>query len=132
MSYSKRAILVRRLLNGTKHGTILWEVTPEDEVFQTSIPNYSIRITYVRRLSDGSGAPVTDYIIQIYNQDARLIEEFSDVELSGETDDDTLAYGQMEEIYNYARRGALGLDKALDDILEALGPDLDNPGRLPF
>jgi hypothetical protein len=132
METSKRRQLVKRLLDSTHSGQTTWEVTGDDNAFLTSFPNYSIRIIFLHP----GNQPDPDYYLQIINQDSQLIEEFSDTELGSDMNNIRESFRMMRDMYNTARRNALGVDKAIDDILEALGPDPnpdpESPGRLPF
>jgi hypothetical protein len=64
-----------------------------------------------------------DYFIEIVNEDGRTIDRFSDVTLE-KTDpspqDHPGHFITMKDLFDVARRKALGVDQALDEILRNL------------
>jgi len=108
MSNTKIVRLIQGIVKQTEAGKINWEVTESEEVFQASFPNYSIRLSYTA--SDMG----TDYWLTIMNDEGSVIESVSDVQIKSELDG---SYRIMESLYSNARRVALGVDKALDDLL---------------
>jgi hypothetical protein len=98
--------LASLLFEKTKTGEIAWEKTSFDETFQTSFPKYSVRIQKVK------GAPT----LFLFNEDGDLIEELSYVEAF-------LSLGsenRLNELFELARRKAMGVDQALDELLREL------------
>ncbi|MCF5044146.1 hypothetical protein GIW79_27235 [Pseudomonas sp. PA-7-1E] len=108
MSNSKIVRLIQGIVRQTNAGKIDWEVTETEDVFQASFPNYSIRLSY-----DESNLG-TDYWLTIMNGEGVVIESVSDVQIKTELEG---SYKIMEGLYSDARRVALGVDKALDDLL---------------
>lgn len=98
--------LVDRLLKKTQAGELRWSETSSPESFQTSFPDYSIEVEKNKDL----------VLLRIYNSDGRIIE--SVVEKVSSFRDDAEA---LSELHDAARRQALGVEKALDDILASLG-----------
>lgn len=119
MSYTKMVNLVTKLANKTAIGRIQWEPTNAKDTFQIAFPDYTVMISQV--FNDDTQE--IDYFISIYNFTGSLIESVSDVELK---DDFENAYKTMEELYESARRIAMGVDSALDSLLQSL--DADDPG----
>lgn len=134
MSYDKMARLVQRLSRVTAERSDLWEPTTENGVFQASFPNYAVRID--SRPGDNYQNE-DDVYLSIYDDDGALIEEVADSDLGPLLPD---AYRVMVSLYESARRQAMGVDQALDEILSELGPDpdpspgaqLDEDDELPF
>jgi len=126
MSYEKMAALVTRLANVTEQRTDLWERTSEDGVFQASFPTYAVRID--QRPGD-SYQNESDIFVRIFDDDGTLIEEVSDSDLSRVMNG---AYVVLVRLYEAARRQAMGVEAALDSILEALGGEgeVDPPGAV--
>jgi len=91
----------------TKNGEIKWEATADESTFQASLSNYSILI---KRAAGTLGGTT----LQICNEQGQVIEEF--------TQFDFIAGGfpQMAELFELARRMAMGVEKALDDLIGAL------------
>jgi hypothetical protein len=90
----------------TKAGEIKWERTLQRNMFQTSFPNYSILI---QEISDGSIA------FKVCNEKGEVIEELTELQAG------TLGFMHMRELYVAARRGAMDVDQALDELLRTLG-----------
>lgn len=104
---SKPARFVTLLYEKTLNGELNWEPTETEDVYQCAFPNYSVRISE-------RGA---DYVVTIYNEQGTVIEEMTDVTLKDEIDN---SFEKMRQIYDTARRVAMGVDKALDDLLSYL------------
>jgi len=118
MSYPKMANLVLSLLRQTNNGKLGWDQTEKVDVFQASFPRYSVRI-YTEQKSPFQ----MDYIIQIINDMGEIIEEVADTELNSVMDD---AYRDMKDLFESARRNAMGVEQALDDLLDFLHPPFDD------
>jgi hypothetical protein len=111
--------LVQRLLKKTDANSVSWETTPNKNTFQTAFPRFTVRIS---EKCPEVGDP--DYYIAIYDERGRVIEQASDVDLrrslfphqEGTGD----VFKTMRELYGKARRIALGVDTALDDLLGSL------------
>jgi len=115
MSYPRMATLVSKLSLKTQAGEVRWEETGEERTYQASFPGYAVHV-----FPRGE-----DYILQIFNDDGNLIEEVSDRDLTSYMGN---AYIQMKELYELARRNAMGVEQALDKILSCLdGEDDDIP-----
>lgn len=108
---------VRTLKARTEEGKINWQPTVEEAVYQAAFPNYLVKIWMRQSVHDHQGE---DICIAILNKDGTVIEEFDDITLGGTGFD--RPFPLMELLYRLARRRAMGLDKALDEILTALSP----------
>jgi hypothetical protein len=108
--------LVERLVHKTDAHELDWKEkeTAEPDSFQVSFANYSIILSelYPR------GGDTPDYIVSILNSEGTLIEPFSDVFMLNATGGDY--YSILSGLYRDARRKALGVDNALDEILNEL------------
>jgi hypothetical protein len=138
MNRSRIMTLIQALSQQTKDGLISWEATTVEDTFQISFANYSVRIS-----SRPTQAPDTfgmDYVLQIFNADGTTIAEVDDVELNPYW---TPAYRVMKDLHDAARRQALGIDRALDELLNTLRlnaplPPIEeaeedvDPDELPF
>ena len=126
MTYEKMSTLVQRLYKKTKKGEIDWEEITEPGIFMAALPGYAVFIS--RRSSSGSDSTFdqvgNDYVISINNLDGRVIEEVTDVDLRLVWEH---SYRDMGNLYEAARRKAMGVEEALDDILsELLSDELDD------
>ncbi|WP_116817757.1 hypothetical protein [Pseudomonas syringae] len=123
MADEKLIKLVTELNKQTSAGKVAWESTDLVGVFQVSYPNYSIRISS-RERND-----VEDVFITIINSVGDVVESFSDVTLSS---DFSSAYRLMSNTYFEARRIAMGVNAALDEILAELGLNSEEDEDIPF
>lgn len=114
MSYPKIARLIETLLSQTEAGTLQWAQTEKSEVFQASFPRYSIRI-----YPENSSNLQPDYFLQILNEVGEIVEVVSDPDLRDVMD---MAFTKMQNLYEGARRSAMGVESALDEILDFLDP----------
>lgn len=118
MAANKIARLVTSLVNRTERGELSWEPTSEDGVFMAAFPDYSLTIDALAR--DFGNDPI--YRISIYNKTGALIDTMS-------TEDDLgipNQYPVLKNLYDTARRTAMGIEQALDSIIDALDDDDDN------
>lgn len=110
MSNEKLIGLVKRLNLSTAEGTINWGVTEKSGVFQSSLAGYAVRLD-ARKSRSLSGE--IEYFITILDPFGDVVEEMGDEETEGQ-------FLVMKNLYESARRTALGVDKAIDDILRDL------------
>ncbi len=121
MSYPKIAQLVELLSKNTIDSRINWEETDQTGVFQTSFPDYTVRIFPRQNYTQD-----IDYIVQVINSNGELVEEVSDEDLTNHTDD---AYKLMKGMHEIARRQVMGVESALNSILNELDDGTDD---IPF
>jgi hypothetical protein len=112
MAADKYQHLVERLVAKTDRGEVDWKEAAGSDTFQVSFANYSLTLS-VSQNREGS----TLYVISILNSEGRTVDSFSDEDLD---DGGGRYYPIMGELYHKARRQALGVDKALDEILGQL------------
>lgn len=119
MAYGKHMHLVTTLAKLTKLGRIDWESTIDYGTFQVSFKNYTVRI-----FSKAGMNAENDVIVQLLNEEGLVAESFTDIDLNNDSDntqdDRAYWYNTMVELYTYARRRALGVDKILDEIISSL------------
>ncbi len=108
--------LVALLIKRTRAGTAGWEPTSRNAVFSLSLPDYGVWISMVDS-EQGSH----DVLFQIVNSSGAVIDSFRDVDVAANLSDKRASYEEMERLYQDARRQALGVDKALDSLIEELG-----------
>lgn len=108
--------LITRLHANTAQGKIQWERTSAQEVYQASFPNYAVRVS--RKQGDPDVGP--DYFVSVRDEQGSVIESVGDVEVD-QAVPNSRAYQLMSELHAMARRRALGVDKALDSLLNELG-----------
>jgi len=130
MSYKKLAKLTSNLQRRTLSGKIDWQETAWRDMFQASLANYSVRVSLV----ESQSAEGQDVKISIVNEEGVEVESFRDVDLKqqwfSEVGTAGHPYEVMLNIYQTARRAALGSEKAVSDILEEL--DKLDEDEIPF
>lgn len=121
MADRKLLTLVDRLHRKTLAGQVPWTETTSQNEYAANFSGLSLSI---KTLFDPDWPDKPDYVVKILNTEGRLVEEFSNVELSTlVTDAEPHPYKLLEEIYRGARRIAMGVDNALDLLLNELGGD---------
>src|SRR6266571_4859660 len=104
------------LLKGIEQkGTSLgWESTSVNDRYQATLSNYIIS---VQRTYQG---PEPDFSISILDKDGNELETLSDAEINVMIKSLQIpnlnAFNLMHNIFTDAKRKALGVDKAIDDI----------------
>jgi hypothetical protein len=113
MAEDKIVRLVRLLLEKTKAGEIRWEETIDPNTFQCSLINYSVLISQ-RSVSGMPGLTEPMRSLRICNEEGKTIEEVTDAVPS------LLGGVELKELFEVVRRDAMGLEKALDEMLHLL------------
>lgn len=124
MAASKPIRLLLQLLQKSHEGKVKWEKTVEDGEFQAAFPGFSVRLS--TRPSHDTPDDI-DYLLSIFNEQGELIEVMSDSDLLHQGQSSPPAYKLMAELYGIARRTAMGVEQALDAILEQLEEREDMP-----
>lgn len=116
---AKAATIIDRLYDRTSVGKINWMESPDKNSFYTNIGDHTIQIM---QDYDPEG-DYTYYKVELRRDDGALIDEIHAGFIYDiiPKSDPSLKFGQiLENIYESARRYALGVDKAYDDILSHL------------
>jgi hypothetical protein len=114
MVNSKNVILVERLHERTLGNKLLWEKTADAGVFQVVFGVHSIQVSK-REVQDNWGTlRGYSFSLEIYDEEGTLLEEIraGDIEES--------ASQKLKELYELARRQALGVDEILDSLISEL------------
>jgi len=121
MADEKVLRLLRRLHERTSSGQLQWTKTVVDGVYQASFPEYAVKV----RPGEGGFDGPREFVMEIYDDDGVLIERVLDSDFG---EHEGVAYKLLSGIYTIARRQAMGLDRAIDKILDELGPvgDVDD------
>jgi hypothetical protein len=107
----KHAAIVRLLDQRTRDGTLQWEATAKDGVFQTSFPRQTLRMGF---------DPYQDshYLVQILDDRGRVVDEIR--EERGTVLGHPLHSETFARLYSAARQQAMRVDETLDEVLERL------------
>ena len=111
MAYEKLISLANRLYQESAAGRVNWGSSSDENTFQVSFPKYSI---VVARIPDEEHDGAEYIVLRILNQDGQIIEELNQGEAYREN------FPNMEELFALARRTAMGVEQALDDLLRNL------------
>lgn len=121
MSYVKIADLVKTLARKTSEDKVFWVQTERPNVFQTSFPSYSVRIfDKLVMTNEDENQQRLDMIVQIINENGDVVEEVSDEDLKGIFPG---PFTVMRNMFDIARRQAMGVEKAIEEIMQALAAD---------
>jgi len=113
MATKKELLFINKLLEKTKDGSISWKRTEKADVFQVSFPEYSIRLLWRRPYEE------IEYGIMIFNSEGNIISELWDEDFT-ELCSNPSSYKLFEELYELARNEAMGVDSALNYLLNEL------------
>lgn len=116
MADRKLLKLILALSDKTERKLISWVETNEPGKFSASFSNYSV-------LLYRSDSENNDVVFVIQNKDGHIVEEVTDTSFSTNDLSDG-PYIFFSNFYSSVRRNAMGIDTALDSILEELStPD---------
>jgi hypothetical protein len=105
--------LIERVRDKTAHGELRWEKTPHEDCFKVAFPDSAILISW------SESASVFEFAV--CNAEGAVAEEIGNEDRGHPQF--ALFQDWLQEIFQQARRTALGADKVIDDILAALGDD---------
>lgn len=125
MQQNKLITFIHRLYSKSIKGELDWEQNDIEDVFQLAFANYTVNIS----TRQAYNSPDIDIIIAIYNEDGNIVERVLDTDLTNSINH---PYKVFNEIYNNARRKAMGVDSALDEILDILEEDENAIPLLPL
>ena len=122
------ATLVGLLDEKTRDSLVFWEETTEEGTYTADFGAYSLRV--YKRLNPVDDKAQEDVCIGICDRSGKLLDEFTDLEIEASLGD---AYERMTRIYQMARRRALGVDHAVENIIAQLKDtiDFEQRKRLP-
>jgi hypothetical protein len=113
MSMDKQLTLVQRLLSKTKDGHLDWRESA-GRAFQVSFKDNSIVL-------ERAGNNYADVLVSLVNGNGDVVETFNDDSIRAEFGSENA--GLLFELYEMARRTALGSEKVLNAILKELDDD---------
>ena len=118
MPDNKLIKMIGLLQRRTDEKKISWEQAVDEDVYQTAFPNYTVQLGYKESSTQFGDI---DYFIRILDEDNKIVEEATDVDLHNELVNEGMnTYKVMENLYKSARRQAMGVDKAINSILSEL------------
>lgn len=115
--YEKEIELLKRLYARTEQGAVNWYKTDQEEVYLAQFPEYDIQI--LQRWLD-ENEDTYDTYLSILDKNGVLLESFSDTMISQSESIGSDAFLFMRDLFSMARRIALGVEQALDNLIEYL------------
>lgn len=103
--------LIEKLYLKTQRGDIIWEETTTAEEFQAAFSKNTVQLYQ----SENGG-----YCIRILNESGHILESASSYDLMAKAPDHNGVHLEMERLFTMARRQALGVDSALDNLLDEI------------
>jgi hypothetical protein len=122
--------LVKTIYAGTEQGKIKWEQSADDDTFLVPFSGYSLRMTREIFYSvPEEDSEQIDYRLEIFDDTSTLLEVIrsSDIKTWRRRKS---SYIILSELWSMARRHALGVNEAIDTILDALSKlsiELEDP-----
>ena len=112
----KAKALVERVIAKTKDRALRWERTAEDAMFMTVLGSYTLTFFKTKRAGDDV------YSLALHDGEGNIIDSFDDetFEHPSAASKQNSMYRRLEQAYGLARRQAMGVDQALDDVLKQL------------
>ena len=114
MATKKQIRLAEKLISDTERGYLDWQEGPRPETYQLSLKNSAMVISRVHN----DYTEQSDIIIEILNGEGLIVDSFSDVELTQYAEESW--YPKLNNLYESARRTALGSERLIDEILVEL------------
>lgn len=113
--------LIDRLRKMSDEDKVPWAETSDEHVFQAAFKGYAVRISQEAAGYD-YGEPVYRYIIGFYDTFGKLLDSATEADFpeTYEFEGGKLARVALRDLYDVARRKALKVDQALDDLLRSL------------
>nr|VFK19032.1 MAG: hypothetical protein BECKLFY1418C_GA0070996_105221 [Candidatus Kentron sp. LFY] len=113
MRYPKMDRMIQQLYERTVEGDIPWKETEQEDVYQVAFPNASIRVRKRQEQDDPWGQTERTWL-GLYSAERKLMDE---VLIS-----DPFSY----DLYDHARRTAMGAEDTIEDTINEILGSLDN------
>lgn len=123
MLSNKIITLVRRLFQMTQENKLQWVETAREGVYQLGIDDYIVRVA--EEHGDDEKSP-PNYVLRVCNAKGVVLEQVTDDDISERVHD---AGEFMRDLYQRARRIAMGVETALDRIIQRLEEESSQESR---
>ena len=116
MAENKSERFIRRMCEKTEAGEVAWERTAVSDKFQTSVTGFLILF------GSDKGAFGRVFEMRILNTDGDIVDTNNDemFDPPGTAEQADSIFRLMKKSFGIARRQAMGIDQALEDILKEL------------
>ncbi|MGA2878055.1 MAG: hypothetical protein ABSG13_03815 [Bryobacteraceae bacterium] len=113
--------LIDRLRKMSDEDRVPWTETSDEQAFQATFKGYAVTIAQEVE-GYNYGEPSYQYAIRFYDGLGKLLDTAtaSDFPPGYEFEGEKKAWNALKELYDIARRKALKVDQALDDLLRSL------------
>jgi|SRR5215813_1752748 len=121
--------LFERLFQQTREGKLNWKDTVDKGTYVVSFKDYAVEILR----ADSQEGPDSAVVLGLRNAEGEIVERVDDFEVAQLFPNDASRrsfFQKSEQLYELARRNALGADKALNSILNELRTG--NKDDIPF
>lgn len=110
--------IILRLIASTKSGKLKWSESPVSGRYDVAFANYTLSISSEAGRIRGN----TDIVIRIHGPEGDILDQITDEEFSSNEFyfGDKTPFAALNDLYHDARRNAVGIDQALDSILDEL------------
>jgi hypothetical protein len=109
---NKEKLLVELLHRKTVLDRLDWREAAIDHVFEVILADKTVRIS-------ADQPQVNNYLIELINSDGKVVDAFSDVDLSCEV----AWFHRMEDLYRVVRRRVMGSEQVINEVLLELDGD---------
>lgn len=113
--------LINRLGELSGENKVPWTETSDERVFQAALKGYAVTVAQ-EDAGDNYGEPVYRYTIGFYDSFGKLLDAATewDFPKGYEFKGNKTPQEALQDLYDIARRKALKVDQALDDLLKSL------------
>ena len=109
--------LIERLLQLSAKNKIDWEPTANENEFQAVVKQYLVT---VGRNHNRDGWDAWDYSIHVADGNGTQLDEAVANAAHSTAEVPSVSYGALENLFDQARRRALNVEEALNDLLSSL------------
>ena len=113
--------LIDRLTTMSAENKVPWTETSDEKTFQATLNLYTVTVA-CEYAGQNWGEDVYIHVIRIHDAVGKLLDSATERDFSGmHLRRGVLAEEALRDLYDNARRKALKVDEALDDLLGSLG-----------
>jgi hypothetical protein len=116
----KLRFLILALKDQSVEGAVEWAEGPQEETYIASFPSWSVTVSRQKEKARWREETVEYTQFKVFNAEGKVLDEVDD-RLRDRTSAESVELANaIKEIYDQARRKALRVDKAIDDIMSLL------------
>ncbi|HEX5227673.1 MAG TPA: hypothetical protein VFW44_08175 [Bryobacteraceae bacterium] len=113
--------MVDRLRALSAQEKVPWAETSDERTFQAALNGYAVSIAE-EDAGDNYGEPITRFVIRFYDAAGKLLDTATEIDFGDRQMFDGRKHAReaLHDLHDQARRKALRVDQALDDLLKSL------------